>query len=387
MDNSHKSVLIVGAGVVGCRIAHELTSEAEYDVTVIDRGNVAEGATALAAGLIAPSLYFGEYPEIAHYLTDFFHDFDGTDNFSLTERPRYDFVRPDDVSSAESTAADLSAEGFPVEYVTADEILSSHPEFKLDDYAGAVRYEDTGWVDPFTYATALKGIAASQGAEFETRVEITDILVEEGEVQGVVTSEGTRSADTVVVAAGWRTPEILPDDLPTPIRPYRTQCIVLHPDGPLPEDFPIGRLGDEHFYFRPEHNGDILIGGGQHICEEPTVASGKADESFKRDVAEFVPSLIEGGEAAGFVNGWAGIDAATPDARPIIDHHPTGPDGLIVATGFNGLGIMLSPVFGPLARWLVEDSSADPPLPHHPFSIDRFDDLSAEFSLRSTSEL
>jgi glycine/D-amino acid oxidase-like deaminating enzyme len=387
MDEDDRSVLIVGAGVVGCRIAHELTGEDGYDVTVLDRGNVAEGATALAAGLIAPSLYFGEYPEIAHHLTDFFEDFDGTRNFSLTERPRYDFVKPDDVSDAKSTAAELSAEGFPVEYVTADEILSSHSEFKLDDYAGAVRYEDTGWVDPFTYATALKETAADQGAAFETGVEITDVLVEGDEVQGVVTPDGTRSADAVVVAAGWRTPEVLPADLPVPVRPYRTQCIVLHPDEPLPERFPIGRLGDEHFYFRPEHNGDILIGGGQHICADPAAASSEADESFKREVAEFVPNLIEGGEAAGFVNGWAGIDAATPDARPIVDRHPNGPDGLVVATGFNGLGIMLSPMVGPLARWLVADSPDDPPLPHSPFSFDRFDDLAADFSLQSTSDL
>jgi glycine/D-amino acid oxidase-like deaminating enzyme len=378
-------VLVVGAGVVGCHVARELA--ADYEVTVLDRGGIAEGATALAAGLVAPTLFYGDYPAVARTANEFFREFDGTAGFSFTERPRLDFVKPPDEGDAREQAATLADEGFPVQYRDVDVVAADYPQFNLDDYAGAVLYGDTGWVDPFTYATALQRVAMDRGATFETDVEVTGLRTEDGRIDGVDTADGSRSADAVVVAAGWRTEDVLPDGVDVPVRPYRTQCVVLEPDDPLSETFPIGRLGDEHFYFRPEHNGDLLVGGGQHICDDPVAASGDADEEFKMEVAAFVPDLIDGFETAGFVNGWAGIDAATPDARPVIDRHPDGPAGLVVATGFNGLGVMLSPVAGPLVRWLLEGAESDRPVPHEPFAAERFEDLSSAFELRSTSEI
>ena len=378
-------ILVVGAGVAGCHVARELASD--HEVTVVDRDGIAEGATALAAGLVAPTLYYGQYPDVARTANAFFREFDGTAGFSFSERRRLDFVKPPDEADAKAQAETLAEEGFPVEYRDVDVVASNHPQFDLADYAGAVLYGDTGWVDPFTYATALQSDAVDRGATFETDVEVSDLLVEDGRVAGVDTTDGRYAADAVVVAAGWRTPDLLPEGVDLPVRPYRTQCVVLEPDQPLSETFPIGRLGDEHFYFRPEHNGDLLVGGGQHICEDPVGASGDADEEFKMEVAAFVPDLVEGFETAGFVNGWAGIDAATPDARPIIDRHPDGPNGLVVATGFNGLGVMLSPVVGPLVRWLVEGRESERPVPHEPFAAERFEDLSSAFELRSTSDL
>jgi len=186
-----------------------------------------------------------------------------------------------------------------------------------------------------------------------------------------------------VLAACWRTQELLPGDVEIPIRPYRTQVLILEPDEPLGERFPLGRIGSEHLYFRPEHNGDLLIGGEHHLIDDPAAVSGDADESFKLDVAAFVPSLMTGFDNAGFVNGWAGVDAATPDTRPIID--TVGPDGLAVATGFNGLGVMASPVVGPTMRERLTGEAA--PFTTEPFSLSRFDSLSPDFEYVSTSEV
>jgi len=119
------------------------------------------------------------------------------------------------------------------------------------------------------------------------------------------------------------------------------------------------------------------------LVNDPTAVSGDADESFKLDVAGFVPGLVRGFENAGFVNGWAGVDAATPDTRPIID--AVGPEGLVVATGFNGLGVMASPVVGPTVRERLTGESA--PFTTEPFALSRFDSLSPEFEYVSTSDV
>jgi len=378
-------VLVIGGGIAGCHAAHDLSRD--FDVTLLEREGIAADATGLSAGLVAPTLFYGDVPAVARHLNRFVREFDGTHGFAFTERDRLDFVYPDEEHEMRAKAADLADEGFPVSYLDPASVEAEYPWFDVDGFAGAVEYRDTGWVDPYSYATALAAEAESRGATLETGVAVEEVLVEDrgrGEaVTGVATDEGPVEADAVVVAAGWRTPGLLPAGVELPVRPYRTQVVVLDPGDPLPDSFPLARLGRDHLYFRPEHNGDLLVGGGSGPVEHPERASRDADESFERSVAAFLPELIDGFDDAGLVNGWAGLDAATPDARPVVD--AVGPEGLYVATGFNGLGVVASPAVGPTIRHRL--TGEEPPFPAGTFSLDRFDSASTAFEYLSTYEL
>lgn len=383
MGESHHDVVIVGAGVIGSIAARELAPD--HDVLVVDRTGVAAEATGLSAGLVSPTLFYGDIPDAARHANEFFREFDGTHQFSFTERERLDLVRGDRLEAARETVDQLTAEGFPVSYLSADEAEQRHPSFDVSRFDGAVLYGDTGWVDPYSYATALKEDAEAHGARFETGVTVTDVLDERGEVTGVETDDGVRGADHVVVAAGWRTDELLGDDLDLPARPYRTQVVVLELDDGLPDDFPLVRVGSQELYMRPEHNGDLLVGGSHHTLDEPRGASRNADEEFQMQVADVVPTFLNGFDRAGIVNDWAGVDTGTSDGRPIVDTPEQGPDGLVVATGFNGLGVTISPVAGALVRGLVTDES--PPFPVDPFRLNRFESADGTFDIHYTSEI
>lgn len=378
------TVVVVGGGIAGCQAARELATD--HAVTLLERDNIATGATGVSAGLVAPTLFYGDRPAVASYANEFVRQVDGTCGFEFHKRERLDFVSLANRRDAEETATELASEGFPVTYLDASSVADRYPQFDLDGFAGAVLYEDTGWVDPYTYTSAIRTVAEDEGATVTSDVAVTQITTDDSGVTGVETVEnGTYPADIVVVAAGWRTPQLLPDGTNVPVRPYRTQCIVLTPETPLSEDFPLGRLGDEHLYFRPEHNGDLLIGGAHEPISDPPVASKSADESFKHDIADFVPSFIDGFESAGYVNGWSGVDTASPDTRPIIGPPPGGTDGLIVATGFNGLGVMVSPVVGPVVRHHVTGSSIE--FSPDVFDPDRFESVGETFEYVSTSKI
>ncbi|PSP44703.1 FAD-binding oxidoreductase [Halobacteriales archaeon QH_6_64_20] len=397
-------VLIVGAGVIGCAIARELALD--HEVRVLDRNGVAGGATGRSAGLIAPTLFFGDLPETARYANAFFERFDGTGEFSFTRRERLDLVgagvdtdsagsegdegstggegaagnEADEERKARKRAARLYEQGFPVRYLDGAAIEARHPAFDADSFAGAVRYGDTGWVDPYTYTIELRRAAERRGARFETSVEGRAIAEREGGVE-IETSEGRRRADRVVLAAGWRTPDLVggngtPD--PIPVSPYRTQCVVLDPVDSLPRGFPLVRASGEKLYFRPEHDGTLLVGGGYGLVD-PTAASEAADERFRNHVAEAIPRLIDGFDDAGFVIGWAGVDSGTPDGRPVID---TISERVVVATGFSGLGVMASPIAAGAVRALVTGESETVPL--EPFRHDRFE--GTEAGVRFTSD-
>jgi glycine/D-amino acid oxidase-like deaminating enzyme len=382
-ETDSERVVVVGAGVAGCAAARELARD--HDVTVLDRHGVAAEATGLAAGLVAPTLFYGDVPDVARHANAFFRDFDGTYGFEFTARDRLDFVTESDVPEARHDAAHLADIGFPATYLDADEVAERYPQFDAEAFAGAVHYGDTGWVDPYTYTNALKRAAEDRGATFELDVDVETVLADDDGVRGVETDAGRVAGDAVVVAAGWRAPDLLPAGVAVPVRPYRTQCVVLEPDDPLDESFPLGRVGSEHLYFRPEHNGDLLVGGAHDTIDDPTAASSDADESFRLDVADFVPSFVDGFETAGFVNGWAGVDTASPDTRPIVDAPRDAPEGLVVATGFNGLGVMVSPVVGQTVRQRLTGEESR--FPTTPFDADRFEDVGSTFEYVSTSDV
>ncbi|WP_411966111.1 NAD(P)/FAD-dependent oxidoreductase [Haloferax sp. YSMS24] len=365
-------VAVVGAGVIGCAIAETLATK--YEVLVLDRSGVAEGATGRAAGVITPTLFYGDHPDVARHANEFFRAFDGTHGFEFTTRRRYDYVVEDEVETARERATELAEHGFPVTYLDAESAESEAPRLRLDDFAGAVRYDDAGWVDPYTFAVALQRRASERGARFELDREV--VSVSENAVE---MADDDVHADHVVVAAGFNTPDLLGRSLP--IQPYRTQCVVLEPSELLDDSFPIGRVGTEHLYFRPEHNGDLLVGGSHDIVSDPEGVSQQADESFVRDVAVTIPELVTGFEDAGLVNGWAGVDSATPDARPILDVT----DGVYVAAGFNGLGVLAAPIAAAVTRSHVTGES--PPFDLSPFALDRFATQDADFDLRTTSDV
>jgi len=378
-------VVVVGGGVVGCAIARELA--ADRDVVVVEKGQIAGEATARAAGIVGLSAVYDDVPSVAAYAAEFFEAFDGTGTFEYVRRGRIGLVQPGDEAAQRREAERLTEKGIPAAYLTAAELDEKYPRFDADGFAGAVEYAarpGKGWVDPYTFAVTLQEAAESAGATFRTGVAVTDVRTDDGAVTGVDTDAGPIDAPHVVVAAGWRTPSLLDGVVELPVRPYRTQCIVLEPETPLPDDFPMGWVAGEHVYFRPELNGDLLLGGWSFAEDRPESASESEDAEFRRHVARLVPDVFEGMETAEFVNGWAGVDGATPDQRPIVDSPGDAPDGLVVATGFHGRGVMTSPVAARAARSLV--TGADAPFPLETFAVDRFESRSPDFEFASISD-
>jgi glycine/D-amino acid oxidase-like deaminating enzyme len=74
-------------------------------------------------------------------------------------------------------------------------------------------------------------------------------------------------------------------------------------------------------------------------------------------------------------------DTTTPDARGIIDAPAEGPDGLVVAAGFHGAGVMATDSIGTAVRSLVTGETA--PFPVAPFRLDRFETRDTGFPVNT----
>jgi glycine/D-amino acid oxidase-like deaminating enzyme len=375
--------VVVGAGVIGAAVARELATD--HDVLVVDRGQVAGGATGKASGIVSLQVHYEHAPEAVEHAHDFIEAYDGHRNVEFTPRPRVKLARADQRADARAYADLLQSRGFDATYLDGDAVEERFPGvFDRSANAGAVVAERMGWLDPHTFTTALVRDAEDRGADLRTGVTVESLAVDGGDVVGVETGEGAVAADTVVAAAGWRTRPLLEGVLSLPVRPERYQTVTLDVDRDLDENFPMGGASDPGHYWRPERGGQLHVGGGTHVVDPPGAVRSSADEAFVQSVASSMPDRIVGIDDARVAS--TGVcptgDAVTPDRYPIVDAPEAAPDGLLVATGFSGFGVMAAPIAGTLAGRLARGES--PPFPVEHFRLDRFADRSADF--RPTAE-
>lgn len=373
-------VVVVGAGIVGCAAARELAPD--HDVLVLERGQIGAGATGKASGLVTIVEEYSDVPAAAEHAITFFREYDGTGDFAFTERPFVELRTDDhDASKLRDHAASIREDGFEVAFRTPSELEERFPgTFRLSGHAGGVVYEDAGWLDPYTYVMTVRDDAERAGVEFRTGVDVDGVAVAGGRVVGVETDQGERvRAGRVVVAAGWRTRDLVAEHAELPTRPFRYQTYNLDHGRELSGDFPMAWDERSHLYWRPEHNGELHVGGGTYFVDPPGAVRTTTTEGFQRLVAETIPERIADLGDARFIAGdtCRTGDTATPDRYPIIDAPAGAPEGLVVATGGHGFGIMASPVAGRAVRAVVADEPA--PFPLRQFALDRFEDRSAGF--------
>ena len=362
-------VLIVGGGLAGVSAAAELAPD--HDVAVLEAEGIAGGATGHASGLVTVVADWEGQPEAARYAIDQFRAYDGTGAFAFHERPFVQLRTEPDLAGLRTEADAFRARGFDVTAHDAAALEERYPDvFDVSDHAGAMVFDDAGWVDPYTYVTTLADDAADAGADVRTGVEVTGLLVADGRVRGVETTDGDVTAETVVVAAGWRTPELA--GLELPVRPFRYQTANLEGSADV-ADYPIAWDQASRLYWRPEHNGSLHVGGSAYYVSTPGSVRSTITGGFERLLATTVPARLPELHDARIVgDGTCPTgDAATPDHLPIIDAPAEAPAGLVVATGLHGFGIMAGPAIGRAIRARV--TGEDAPFPLAPFELERFD--------------
>ncbi|WP_416841403.1 NAD(P)/FAD-dependent oxidoreductase [Haloferax sp. DFSO52] len=385
MGSESYDVVIVGGGINGCVAAKFLA--ADHDVLVLEKDQIAAATTAKASGLISVAHDYIDHLEAAKYAADFFDEYDGTGDFVFTQRTNLRLIPPGTEELARSEAAQIE-EHFEMDYIeSTGEIEDRYPgALELDPFVGAIEVEQGGWVDPYTLTITYKEDAEDAGADFETGVEVTGVTTEDGAVTGVETTDGSYTADTVVVAMGWHTKEFVSEWVDLPIRPFRYQWVNLEVERDFPDYYPVCWDIRSGLYWRPEHNGDLHVGGGTYYVDEPGTVRSTPTESFKRHVAMTIPEQVTDVEDARISSGDTCHigDTATPDERPIHDAPDDCPDGLVISTGMHGFGIMGSPVTGAAVRSLV--TGEDAPFPMSKYTLDRFDDGPQDWTVTFINE-
>jgi len=353
-------VTVVGAGVVGCAVAHELASRGAR-VRLIDPRGAGRGATHASAGILAPHTesHGSSFLQLALCSLASWDDFIRRVQADSGQRVEYERSGTLQVALDSSHAADLAEaaglfEASGVEHSLLDARQATRLEPGLSDrVTAALLIPAHGFVAPSQLVAALVQAATGRGVSMVTR---RVLRVEGGDQDAtVVTEEGAIHSDAVVVAAGSWSIESGRQPRPPVVTPIRGQLVELHLD-----ERPASRvIWGSGCYVVPWRDGSVLVGATVEDVgfDERTTVDGV--RGLLNAAVDLMPALRH----ARFQEARAGLRPKTPDELPAVGRSSTMPH-VFHAIGHYRNGVLLAPLTASLVADLVLDGRERPELAH-----------------------
>jgi sarcosine oxidase subunit beta len=350
-------VVIVGAGIVGASVAWHLARAGCTDVVMVEREpHQGRGSTGKSMGGVRVQFATDVNIRLSRYSIPFYARFeDETGHPSGYKAHGYLFVALNERHLESLRANNERQRALGVRdavLVSPDDIARMVPMLRLDDVVGGSYCPSDGFVDPHSVMTGFTAGAIESGVRLLKHAEVTAIDVASGRVTGVRTSGGPISSTHVVLAAGaWAAPLAATAGVSLPVRPLRRMLVPTEPFAGVPERLPMVIDMDTGFHFRREGRGLLLA---WQDPEEPESSEPVFDPRHVEKVlvkaAERVPAFES--LAVNPSKGWAGLYEMSPDKHGILGG-VAGLDGLWLANGFSGHGVMHAPSTGRIVSDLI----------------------------------
>lgn len=290
------SLVIIGAGIVGCSVAHYLTQKGWRDIVVLDQGPLPKtgGSTSHAPGLVFQTNSLRVMTEFAKASVQLYSDLE------LDGQPCFYPVGSLEVAATPERWDDLKrklgfarAWGLEAELLSPEQCREKIPLLDAGKILGGLHVPSDGIAKALRICDALIRGASERGATFYGETPVIDIEVANGRVQAVVTPAGRIATDLVLVCAGIWGPRVgRMAGVSIPLQPME-HLYVLTP--PIPElagetrevVHPLLRHQDKAMYFR--HMGDAYGIGSYNHPPLPV----DVDALRKPGDSPLMPSLME----------------------------------------------------------------------------------------------
>ena len=371
---TQRDVVIIGGGIIGSSIAYRLASaNPDLSVTIIERDSIGSHASGFALGLLNPTNETGNIESLNHL------------SFTM-HKEMLDAVQEESGVNAQVIAMphlELALEESEVPYLKSEvERINRFPEFKsiwlepdqvqqidsriTEDSYGGTLVEDVIMLDSYNITLATAQAAESRGVEIVLG-EATGILYEKDKAVGVKVGDDQIACDAVVLALGpWSGTSSLWLDINVPVVPQKGEIVRVEGLNP-----PLGlhlhgqSLGDSCSVVQKGDGATWLAATVQDGTGFDVTPSGDALESLSMRGVRMIPEL----ESHELVLQTACMRPVTPDGDPVLGKVP-GKDGVFIATGTGGKGILMGPVIGRAMADLITTGETD--LEIGQFGLDRF---------------
>ncbi|MFC0863968.1 NAD(P)/FAD-dependent oxidoreductase [Sphaerimonospora cavernae] len=396
MDREPRTAVVIGAGVVGLSTAWFL-QERGVDVTVVDRGGVAAGASWGNAGWLSPGLAIPlnepgvlRYglssllnpnaplhvpatpdPGLLAFLTKFALNCSWKSwgravraNIPLNDEclEAFDVLTSNGVEAPTIDAPIMAAfeterqavgllhelrrineSGLKIEYTAfkGDELGALLPQISPQVRAG-IRLEGQRYIDPGEFTHSLGRAVAARGAEIRSGFEVADVRTGSGGLTVVSSTGDSVAADAVVLATGaWLNRLGKAWGVRVPVRAGRGYSFTVPTAEPVrgPIYLPAVRVACTPYQGKLRVAGTMEFRGPDHPLVQRRIDA----------IVKSARPLLSGVDWDAMTDLWVGPRPVTPDGKPLIG--ATDVPGIFVAGGHGMWGITQGPITG---RMLAE---------------------------------
>lgn len=346
-------VVVIGGGCAGSSIAWQLAKQGAGRIVQIEKSGIAAGATGWSSAIIRQHYVHETLARMALRALRVYQNFGevvgGDAGFRTTGF--LVLVGPADRATLAANVAMHQRVGIDARLIAPDELGQLEPRAVRDD-VGAVAWEpEAGYADPVGTTNGYAAAARRLGVDQRIGTLVTGLRVEGDRVAGVETDRGTVESRAVVVAAGYRTRELLaPLGFDVPLTPVRHPIAIVQRSAGFGAAHPIVSDRVNGAYYRPEGADLTLLGttaaDDGRVDPEVEVTRLPTDDEQASLIERFCKRFPS--EAAATLRpGYTGVYDCSPDLQPMLGPVP-GVEGLHIAVGFSGHGFKLSPVVGEL---------------------------------------
>jgi len=381
-------IVIIGAGIVGCSLADELTERGYYDVTVIEKGKLWNpgGSTSHAPGVVFQTNGSRTMAQFARQTVEKL--------YNLHHNGENCFLKVGslEIATTRERLAELyrragfgMSVGINARVISPDEALKLNSLLAPNKVLGALYVPDDGIARAKLADEVMGKRSTSLGAKFIAECEVLAIDQSDGRVTGVQTTLGSFPADIIVCCAGIWGPKIgAMVGMSMGIQPLAHQLCYT---APMPElasykgeaELPVLRHQGSDLYFR-QRGQSLAVGWYGH---RPLPV--KAEDILSCELAQVMPSqmpftpedwrgamehaieVIPALKDVGIAESMNGLFSFTVDNMPLMGEW-SGLKGFWVAEAVwitHGCGVARA-----MAEWIVD---GHPLLAVHECDVNRFE--------------
>ncbi|MBP6795215.1 MAG: FAD-dependent oxidoreductase, partial [Saprospiraceae bacterium] len=288
-------IIIIGAGIVGCSLADELTERGFNDVLVIEKGKLWKpgGSTSHAPGVVFQTNGSRTMAQFAQQTVDKLYSLRYHDEPCFLKVGSMEIATtPDRLADLHRRAGLAMSVGINARVITPDEALKLHPLLAREKLLGALYVPDDGIARAVIADEVMAERSMSRGAKFMSECEVIAIDQQNGKVTGVQTTKGSFTADIIVSCAGIWAPKIgAMVGMSKALQPLAHQLCYT---APMPElesykgeaELPVLRHQGSDLYFRQRQQ-SLGVGWYGH---RPLPIN--ANDILPNEIAEIMPSQM-----------------------------------------------------------------------------------------------
>lgn len=345
-------VLIIGGGITGSLIAHQMISDG-YKTILIDKREICNGSTSATTSMlqyeIDVPLYeliekIGKKGAVASYkacsdsidklekLTD---EIKSDSGFKRKKSLYFASKKKDAVWQKKEYEARKNA-GFKVKWLESDEVSK---QFGFENTFGGIVSEQGASIDAFKFAHELFKLNVSKGLKIFDKTEMTSVEYFRG-FNTVTADSGFKiRAKKVIYCIGYESQSLIKEHF---VNLKSTYAIVSEIDKKKFKNISntlVWNTDEPYMYMRTTDDGRMLIGGG----DEDFYDAKKRDSLLNKKEKEILKTLKKIKPDYHFYTDfvWAGTFGETKDGLPYIGTHKDFKNSYFVL-GFGGNGITFS---------------------------------------------